>query len=259
MTDSWDHAVRTVLAPAHELEPTEEEVQRVLELDRRRRARRRTRVHRLAAAACAAAILGAGAYAVPVTRAAMDDVFSSIAPWAGGDDDDQAPGRPVSPGDDAPDWVRQAPGAKRVIAENGGVKLFAVREGDGKLSVALGDSVGLTSTLDGWRERFANQAIVVLGPAAFPDGPLDALGRRPLLGLVARSVTRVELRYESGEPTSEDGLHGGFVLLANAAERPRALVGFDAAGREVDRLDVSDLELQICTDVRGCPPGRRRP
>jgi hypothetical protein len=259
MTDSWDRAVWTVLAPAYDLQPTDEEIARVLELDRQRGARRQARVRRIAVSAAVVAAVSAGAYAVPTTRAAIGDAYGAIAPWVDANHDDQAPGRSLTVADDAPDWVRHAPGSKRVVAETAGVKLIVVRDGHDKLSVALGDSVGLTSTVEEWQQLFSDQPIIVLGPASFPGGPLDEQGRRPLLGLVAKPVTRIELRYASGERTSEDGLDGGFVLLADAAERPRSLVAFDAAGREVDRLDVSSLDLRICMDVRGCPPGHLSP
>lgn len=69
-------------------------------------------------------------------------------------------------------------------------------------------------------------------------------------------MQRVELRYTAGPPSVQDGLDGGFVVLADARRQPRVLIAFDRAGREVDRVDVSDLELRLCTDVRGCPPGQ---
>jgi hypothetical protein len=256
--DPWDRAARAMLAPTRELEPTDDELRRVLALHDRRTARRRSRARRLAAGASAAMLLGAGSYAVPATRAAVNDVYGWIAPWFG--DDGQAPGRALTAQDDAPDWVRQEPGEKRVIAEAGGVKLIAVRGSGDRLSVALGDSFGESGSIDSWRERFADHAIVVLGPASFsPTRQFDEHWRRPLFGLVSKPVTRIELDYASGPPATQDGLRGGFGLLADAMRPLRALIGYDAAGRQIGRLDMSGLDLRICKEVRGCPPGRLIP
>jgi hypothetical protein len=157
-----------------------------------------------------------------------------------------------------PGWLPHEPGARRVVAENEGVKLVVAREGDDRMSVALGGSVGLTESIDSWRRRLAGDAVVVLGPGSFPGGrPLDRLGRRPLLGLVADGVDRVELRYRSGGSVSQDELDGGFVLIVEADEPLREIAGFDKAGHVVGRVDVTELDLGVCADVRGCPPGDR--
>jgi hypothetical protein len=50
------------------------------------------------------------------------------------------------------------------------------------------------------------------------------LGRFPLMGLTARSLERVELRYEQGPPLVETGLDGGFILLADAGRRLHELL-----------------------------------
>jgi hypothetical protein len=259
MTDRWNRALRSAFAPARELEPTEDEVQHVLAIDaERNKPRSRQPLLRRALAACAAVAIASGAYAVPATRAALDDVYSAVTGWVSGDDEHAAPGRALNPGDDAPAWIRDSGGDKRLVAANGSVKLYAVRNGD-KISFALGGSVGLTDSVDGWRHQLEGHRIVLLGPGAFAGGPLDEHDRRPLFGLTARSVTRVELRYDSGPPTTATGLTGGFALLADARRAPRELVAYDRAGEEVERLDVSRLQLRICHDMRGCPPGKLEP
>ena len=57
--------------------------------------------HAVAVAFSILVLLGGGAYAVPPTRAAIDDIASSFAGWVEGDDED-APGRALRSGDDAP-------------------------------------------------------------------------------------------------------------------------------------------------------------
>jgi hypothetical protein len=64
----------------------------------------------------------------------------------------------------------------------------------------------------------------------------------PLFGVTARQVTSVELTYDGGPPLRVDGVRGAFVLLAEPARSPRAVVALDAGGRELGRqlVDASD-------------------
>ncbi|HTE63198.1 MAG TPA: hypothetical protein VK631_22785 [Solirubrobacteraceae bacterium] len=200
----------------------------------RRPARRRV----LAMALSAVVLLGAGAYAVPVTRAAIEDVTSSLAGWVSGDE-----GRALRPDDDAPDWVRDEGG--RVIAETDGVELYVSRteaKAGALLRFTLGDGFAVFDTVDGWRARFDDHAVVVLGasPAAGGEG-VDDRGRFPLLGVTARSVAKIELRYADGPPLVADDIDGGFVLMADARRARQELVAYDAAGRELERTDVSEF------------------
>jgi hypothetical protein len=251
-----DVVLRAALAPARDLEPTQAEVARALTASRtvHRRAPRRV----LVIAVSAMALLSGGAYAVPVTRAAIDDVFGTFAGWIDGDDS-HAPGRAVRPDDDAPTWVRESGAALRLVAHNDGVKLYALRTPDGKLAFALNGSVGIQDSLDGWRNRFKDHAIVVLGPGGVDGRPLDPHGRRPLFGVTARSVTRIQLRYTTGPPLTADRLRGGFVLLADPRRAPREIGAYNAAGRELDRTNISYIDLRTCADQRGCPPGNPEP
>jgi hypothetical protein len=200
-------------------------------------------------------VLG-GAYAVPPTRAAIDDLTASFAGWVAGDDE-QAPGTPLAPGNDAPDWVREEGG--RLIAEQNGVELYVTRvdtaERGTLLNFTIGDGVAIGGTIDDWRERFDDQAVVVLGAANFGSlrDMLDERGRFPLLGVTARSVDRVELHYAQGPPLTETDVEGGFVILADATRPLTELVAFDAAGRELGRADVSHIDLSYrCRQEPGC-------
>lgn len=257
MTDRWERTLRSVLAPVRELEPTEDEVRRVLAIDSARRRRRlRPPLWRAVLAAGAVLIVGSGvAYAVPVTRGVIDDVYGAVASWVGGG---AAPGRALRPGEDAPPWVATADGERRVVAENGPARLYAIRTGD-TVEFALGGSVGLRDSITGWRSQLAGHGIVSLGPGSFDGRPFDDHDRRPLFGLVAANIKRIELRYASGPPTTQSDLDGGYALLADARRQPRLLVGFDSVGREVARLDVGYIELRVCGDPAGCPPGKLTP
>jgi hypothetical protein len=246
MSDSLSAALGTLLA----LEPTDDEVRRVLELDDARRSRRR----RLTRIGLAAVVVAGAVSAAPPTRAALDDVYESLAVWG-----DDSPGRALAPSDNVPGWLRAEPGEHRVLAEAGGVALVASRDGD-RFEVTLGSSFGEGGSLDDWREFFGAHAVVLLGPAnAAPNQPFDAKGRQPLFGLAAKSVTRVELTYKFGPPTSDENVDGGFGFLADATRPLRALVAYDRNGRQVERRDLHGMDLRVCFDVRGCPPGRRKP
>jgi hypothetical protein len=210
----------------------------------------------VAIVASALLLVVGGAYAVPPTRAAIDDLTASFAGWVAGDDE-QAPGTPLAPGNDAPDWVREQGG--RLIAEQNGVELYVTRvdtaETGTLLNFTIGDGVAIGGTIDDWRERFDDQAVVVLGAANFGSfrDTLDEHGRFPLLGVTARSVDRVELRYAQGPPLSVTDVDGGFVILADAARPLTELVAFDAAGRELGRVDVSHIDLSYrCQQEPGC-------
>jgi hypothetical protein len=200
-----------------------------------------TRRGAIAAALSALALLVGGAYAVPTTRAAIDDVTGAFAGWVAGDET-QAPGRAARPGDEAPDWVRADGG--RLIAETDGVGLYVTRTGAGAhgtlLTFTLGNGNAVFDTIDGWRERFRRHAVVVLGTT--PPGA-DSAERVPLLGVTARSVRTVELRYQEGPPLVAEDVDGGFVLMADSRRHLREIVAFDAAGRVLERADLSDAKV----------------
>lgn len=262
-TDPWTRALRTAMKPARDLEVTDLEVQQALAASRTRAAHRRHLVPRLAVAGAAVAILGSGLYAVPATRAAVGDAYGTLAGWISGSD--EHPGQPVPTDDQTPDWVTELRGEKRLIAGKSGANIYAVRHGN-QLSIAFGAAAGIGTTTDEWRARFAADRVVVLGLGTFPnpgtsdpDSPFDDQGRRPLMGLTAKNVARIELAYTSGPPTIEDQIDDGFVLLADARRRPTILAAYDAQGRLIEKRDARNLDLRVCRDDRGCPPGSYEP
>jgi hypothetical protein len=192
------------------------------------------------ACAAAAALLLGGAYAVPATRAAIDDLTGSIASSFGAyqrGDDAEAPGRPLGKGEAAPFYDRTlfAQHDPRVIAEAGGYKLYAYISTGGSISFLLGETgvgMGYPSA-----SELSQGAIYVLGPGALAHA--DAQGHVPLFGIAAESVTSVELEYESGPPLRLDDVEDGWVLLAEPARSPQAIVARDAAGEVLERKPVT--------------------
>lgn len=216
------------------------------------------RARTLAIALGIAALLGGGVYSVPATRAAVDGIADSFAAWVSGDNDD-APGRALQPGDNPPSWF-SGDGEARLIAETEGVGLYVRRvdsdEGP-RLEIGLGEGIVMADTLDGWRQRLGQHAVVVLGPTLFgPQDVLDEQGRFPLVGVTTRDIKRVELRYSDGPSLMGDTGDGGFVLLADAWRPLRELVAYDATGRVRERADMrGDDARYLCDKEPGiCPP-----
>lgn len=247
--------MRAVFAPARGFEPSAAEVAqavaRVQETPRRSlRRRTRARSQRLAAPGLAAlALLTGGLYAVPATRAAIEDAAATLAEAFSGysrGDTAAAPGRALQPEEAAPEYFgdtfrgRSIARDQRVLAEAGGYKLYAYRAPSGSISFDLGDTgfaMGFESV-----EELDSGAIYVLGPGSMQYA--DARGHVPLFGIAADSVRSIELRYESGPPLRLDGVRSGFVLLAEPDRGPREVVAFDAEGEAVEResIDYADGE-----------------
>lgn len=244
MTAIDENLLRAGFAGYRDLEPTDSEVARLL----RRTApgpRPSLRLPSLPAArpavavAAATALLLGGAYAVPATRAAIDDLTGSIASSFGAyqrGEDAQAPGRPLGHDEAAPFYDRAfAHNSPRVIAEAGGYKLVAYLSPSGSLSFDLGET-GVGMGYPSASELSAG-AVYVLGPGAMQHA--DAAGHVPLFGLAAESVASVELEYETGPPLRLDGVEDGWVLLAEPARSPQAIVARNAADEVIERKSVA--------------------
>lgn len=218
------------------------------------------RARTLAIALGIAALLGGGAYAVPTTRAAVDGIADSFAAWVSGESD-IAPGRALEPGDNVPSFFSDSGGGEaRLIAEADGVGLYVRRVDSDEgpwLEFGVGEGLVMGDTLERWRQRLGQHAVVVLGPAVFrPRDVLDERARFPLLGLTTRDVKRVELRYSEGPPLVGDTGDGGFVLLADAWRRLRELIAYDATGRVLERADMhgDDMRYLCEKEPAVCPP-----
>lgn len=245
--------------PARRLEPTDAEVDAILsQLTAAAPARRRAprALARMAAFAAVLLVALTAAYAVaPPVRAAIDELADPFAAWLGGDPQ-QAPGRPVAGDDFAPDYLRNPNFAKdpRVIAEAGGYKLFAARRDDGTLTFDLGNTlIGIGGS---FAKDLREHALIVLGPGAMRYA--DRRGHVPLFGLVRRNVAHVELEYEGGPPLRVATPSGGFVLLAEYAREPRAVVAYGDSGHELERRRVDNTAKPCpCIDWSQYRPGSR--
>jgi hypothetical protein len=217
------------------------------------------RARTLPIALATVAALAGTAYAVPATRAVVDDITGPFAAWVAGGDD-SAPGRPVEAGDHMPPWSRESGGADvRLIAETEGVGLYVQRIDSDQgpaLRFALGQGLAITSTLDDWRQRLDRHTVFILGDSLFANGQgvLDDRGRVPLFGLSTRDVVRVELHYADGPPLVSRAGDGGFVLLVDAWRPLREIVAYGTAGEVLGRADVSKYDLRyLCEKEPGCP------
>lgn len=213
-------------------------------------ARRRWGAPKLALQALAAlAILGAALYSVPPTRAAIEGAGESVggvfSGWLGGDSA-EAPGKPLQAAEEEKlpeylEYLSEPARAEdpRVLAEAGGYKLFSYIGSSGGLNFILGE----TGFGEGW-ESAAELVAMLDGAPMYVLGSgktwrhADPQGHVPLFGIAARSVSGVELTYESGPPLRVSGVEGGFVLLAEPSRGPSEVVAIGADGKEVGRESI---------------------
>lgn len=222
------------------------------------------RARTVAVALTAALLLAGGTYAVPATRAAADGIAGSLAAWVSGGGGEDPPGRAVEARDGLPERLGEG-GEARVIAKTGDLVLYARRVDDPEqktedgpyLEFLLGTAMAWGASLERWRERLDRHTVFLLGHTPFGARDiLDGRGRVPLFGLTTPDVERVELRYSHGPPLERRTGDGGFILLVDAWRPLRELVAYDAAGRALDRTDVSHLDLSyLCEKEPACPPG----
>ena len=241
---------RAAFVPVRDIEPEEDLVARVLaRAGRRKKASPRLALApmrpRLALQALAAlAILGAALYSVPPTRAAIEDAGESVggvfSGWLGGRSA-EAPGRPLQAAEAEKlpqgfQYLYDPHAAKepRVIAEAGGYELYSYLGSSGGLNFLLGGiGVGMGYPSAG---ELGDAPLHLLDPGARRHA--DAQGHVPLFGIAARSVSGVELTYESGPPLRVSGLDGGFILLAEPSRGPTAVIALDANGKEIGRAPI---------------------
>jgi hypothetical protein len=235
-------------APARSLEPSPAEVAAVLRraaggppAPGRRAGRGRSRG--MAAALASLLLLLGVAYAVPPTRAAIDDAAESIGGifdgWGSGDSGG-GPGRALGSDEPAPNYFREGAWSEvhvqdpRVIAEAGGYRLFAYRERNGTIGFDLGDTgVGM----GGYHASdFDGRAICLLGPGTTDD--TDPTGPRPFFGVTAPDVGKVELGFASGPSETVDVEGGGFVLLLDRGREPTTIAALDADGGRIGTATI---------------------
>lgn len=255
---------RAAFAPVRDIEPDEDLVARVVaRASRRKKASRRPAPAplrpRLALQALAAlALLGAALYSVPPTRAAIEGAGESVggvfSGWLGGDRA-EAPGRPLEAAEaerlpQGFEYLEDPHDAKepRVIAEAGGYELYSYIGSDGGLNFLMGGigvGLGYPSAAE-----LGDAPLHLLDPGARRHA--DAQGHVPLFGIAARSVSSVELTYESGPPLRVSGVEGGFILLAEPSRGPTAVIALEADGKEIGREPIN---YPLVDEHEGPPPG----
>jgi hypothetical protein len=265
LSDRDEALARAAFAPVRDIEPDEDLVARVVA--RVGKASPRFALApvrpRLALQALATLVLlGAALYSVPATRAAIEGTGESVggvfSGWLGGDSA-EAPGKPLEAAEAEKlpqgfEYLDDPQDAKepRVITEAGGYELYSYIGSEGGLNFlfgGIGVGLGYPSAAD-----LGDAPLHLLDPGARRHA--DAQGHVPVWGIAARSVSSVELTYESGPPLRVSGVEGGFVLLAEPSRGPIEVIALDADGREVGRESI-DYPL-IDESPEPPPPGIER-
>jgi hypothetical protein len=203
-------------------ELTDAEVQAVLARYSRPR-RNRTLI--LALAVLTAALV---AVAVPPSRAELADAIRAA--LQGGD----LPGNPL-PAKETPEWLRETKmaegGEPRVIAEVDGQRMLVFRQTSGALCFDFG-GIGICDMKEA--DLFAEQSVALFGPTK-----VGASGRFQLWGLTLATVASVELRFADAPPVLVSS-GGAFGIALEPDANPTTLLAYDAAGRVVAELPVSE-------------------
>jgi hypothetical protein len=209
-------------------------------------ARRHRRAWRPAVAAglAVAMVVSAGAYAVPATRTAVGNVVG----WLAGDDA-SSPGRDVRASDHAPDFVKRWHG--RLITETDGVRFYVLRlpgpYGQPSLAFAAATSARNVFVVDmrtvkSLRREFRRFDVIVLGDVLLKGRSCPAY---PFAGLTSPEITKVELTYATGPPSTAEHVKGAFVVMADGKRDLEELVAYDGSGRVVERDDVGGPSPEI--------------
>lgn len=255
---------RAAFAPVRDIEPDEDLVARVVaRASRRKKASPRFALAparpRLALQALAAlALLGVALYSVPVTRAAIEGTGKSVggvfSGWLGGESA-EAPGKPLEAAEaerlpQGFEYLEDPHDAKepRVIAEAGGYELYSYIGSSGSLNFlfgGIGVGLGYPSAAE-----LGDAPLHLLDPGARRHA--DAQGHVPVFGIAVRSVSSVELTYESGPPLRVSGVEGGFILLAEPSRGPVEVIVLDADGKGIGREPIN---YPLLNEEKAPPPG----
>ena len=241
MTDTSleEIVMREMFGPARRMEPTDRLVEGVV---RQLGPRRRFSTRRAVAVGLLCLAVPAAASALTPVRDAFSDAAGTFSGYFDGGGSGAAagpeaggPGRALTSSDTPPGWLTaDARTGQRLLAAAGGYALYVVREPSGAFGFALGDTVGVSDSAEGWERQFADNSVVLLGPGS----SVDRDGILPLYGVTAGDVAKVQIRYESGAPTTASARGGGFVALAEFAREPVDLVALGRDGATLQRLGL---------------------
>jgi hypothetical protein len=239
--------LQTFYRQARDLEPTDGEVARVLrEVQNATRGPRALHRRISVALAFALAALALTAAAYPGARDALDDFFNGGRP----------PGTVVDAGS-LPGWLRHgnalptarpAAGSHRLLAEQDGQRLLAYRDArNGRACLVFGNDSDTCSDAGEWGRLFGDHVLLKLASGV---GPTDD-GKVAVFGLARSSVARVEVVDGGTLVASAPVKNGGWVIVANQG-RHDELVGVDAMGKPLERLDARSWTWTFCTHEAGC-------
>lgn len=235
-----ESVLREAFDPARCLEPTDRLVEGVVQEVGRPRG---FFTRRWIAIGLLCLVVPAAASALTSVRDAFSDAAGTFSGYFDGDGSGQTagtegasdPGRALRSSDTPPGWLTaDARTGQRLLAAAGGYELYVAKEPSGAFGFALGDTVGISDSAEGWERQFADNSVVILGPGS----AVDRDGILPLYGVSAGNVANVEIRYETGPPTMASARGGGFVALAESAREPVELLALARDGATLQRLDL---------------------
>ena len=200
---------------------------------RRRDGRRRLTTLGSALAVSAVALT----MAIPQSRAAILDGFASF--LGGGS---PPPGQAINP-TSLPGYAElthalngSKPEGSTVVGSGNGLRLFAWTNPEDRrpcFSLDKGDSM----CLDGAQlvETLTRQHIAILAASGGPGTP------GVLWGLATDGAVKVELRYETGPPSTAESETNGFILPVDVQRVPVALVAYSPTGDELFQVAPAAL------------------
>jgi len=244
MLDANTPDIRDFYSAARALQPTEGEVARVVQLVAHRQTRQRVVRRRVIASLALALAVFGSAFAYPTTRDALDAFCGGGA----------IPGTQKDLGS-FPAWldntgrIRPASGTPRLLAEQGGQKLYAYRDANsGRACLVFGNDSDTCSSSNEWQHLFAGHALLKMASGVGPTSD----GKVAVFGLARSSVTRVALLDGQKTVAEAPVTNGGWVLVADQGHHD-TLVGLDPTGKTVESLDARRWTWTFCLRESGCP------
>lgn len=224
-----DISLDELATPFRDLEPSDEQVARVMRVA----GRRRHRPGAMLGTAILVLVLGAGA-GVPQVRAAVGDVAQAFAGYFRGDGESIGAQAERA---ESPAWLFADDRTGQVMladAPGTGDDLFMVVEPSGSIGFGLGDAVAVSDTTAGWTEQFEGHRLQLLGVDDRPSADRTVT----LFGVTARSVAAIDVEYEAGPPTAATLGDGGFTVDVEAGRQPRELIARDDAGTVLENAEI---------------------
>ncbi len=229
-----DHAMRDAFQSARTVEVTAGQMEWVTAKLAGDKSSGRSRP-RLAAALAAAAV-ALGLLAVSPVGAAVAGLSGTFYDYLSGDTSEGQPGTDASGDPNAPPWLKDQRD-QRLLAADGGYRLYLGRQANGDITFSLDKNATITDDPAGWKDQFAENFIVTFGVVATRIED-EGSGTVPIYGVSASDVADVEVHYEVGPPTRSSASDGGFVVPVEATRKPTELVAISAEGQQLQAADL---------------------